>query len=420
MKWQMTTFSDLFLQQSKNGVNRPTRVRGEGVKMVNMGELFAYDWIADQDMERVPLNDRESEVYLLQEGDLLFARQSLVLEGAGKCSVVKTVNEPTTFEGHIIRIRLNPDEADPFFYFYYFRSPLSPMRAIVQQCAQAGIRATDLAKLKVVCPPINKQRRVTKLLSAYDSLIENNRRRIQLLEQSARMLYKEWFVHLRFPGHEHVKINKGVPEGWERVSVPEIIDIDPTESIPRGTELWYVPMSSLSETGMTVDTGDFELRTEHTSTKFRNGDTLFARITPCLENGKTAFVYFLKDDEVACGSTEFIVLRGKRVSPYFTYCLSRTHAFRGNAIKSMIGSSGRQRVQVSCFNEFYLGLPQATLSSEFDNNVRPCFDQIRNLEVQNQQLLQARDILLPKLMSGEVEVNLRKRKILKEKKDASQ
>ena len=249
-----------------------------------------------------------------------------------------------------------------------------------------------------------EQSRIASILSAYDDLIENNQRRIQLLEQAARLLYKEWFVHLRFPGHEHVTITDGVPKGWEKKTVPEVIEIKPKEAAPKGTTIRYIPMAGLSTSGMTVDLSDSEARTKSTSVRFRNGDILFARITPCLENGKTGFVNFLREDEVACGSTEFIILRGKSVSPYFTYCLARTHDFREIAIKSMIGSSGRQRVQPSCFDEFVVARPPRFIRDEFDRACEPIFSQIAGLSSQNQSLSEARDLLLPRLMNGEVAV----------------
>jgi len=169
---------------------------------------------------------------------------------------------------------------------------------------------------------IGEQTSIASILSAYDDLIENNRRRIQLLEQAARLLYKEWFVHLRFPGHEHTQIIDGVPEGWEDTFLPDVIDVNPKTPVEKGKKILYVPMAALSEAGMTAHAGDFERRTTHTTVKFKKNDVLLARITPCLENGKTGYAYFLGDDEVACGSTEFIVLRGRRVSPAFTYCLA--------------------------------------------------------------------------------------------------
>ena len=273
------------------------------------------------------------------------------------------------------------------------------------KAAVPGVNRNDLHARKVGVPEdIGEQASIASILSAFDDLIENNRRRIQLLEQAARLLYKEWFIHLRFPGHEHTQIIDGVPEGWENTLLPDVIDVNPKTPVEKGKEILYVPMSSLSETGMTANTADFERRTTHTAVKFKKNDVLLARITPCLENGKTGYAYFLGDDEVACGSTEFIVLRGRSVSPTFTYCLARSYPFRGNAIKSMIGSSGRQRVQVSCFYEYKVPLPPKHLLNMFDDIANTAFDQIRVLVAQNDKLTKARVLLLPKLMNGEVAV----------------
>jgi type I restriction enzyme S subunit len=194
------------------------------------------------------------------------------------------------------------------------------------------------------------QNSIVSVLVAYDNLIENNRRRIVLLEEAARLLYREWFIHFRFPGHEHAEITDGIPKGWRRMSASEAFEVNP--GTPRNDDgtITYVPMAALSEVGMVVNREPFEERQASTSVRFTSGDTLFARITPCLENGKTAFVQFLDVNEVACGSTEFIVLRGQHVSSFYVYLTARQPDFRENAIRSMIGSSGRQRVQPSCFD----------------------------------------------------------------------
>jgi len=245
---------------------------------------------------------------------------------------------------------------------------------------------------------------VGDILSAYDDLIENNQRRIALLEQAARMLYRKWFVRFRFPGHEHLKVIDGVPEGWEGLSASAAFEINPTTPRSGDNEILYVPMAALSETGMTVNRGPFEHRDKSTNVRFRNGDTLFARITRCLENGKTGFVNFLQENEAACGSTEFIVLRGRRVSPYFVYLTARQDSFRENAINSMIGSSGRQRVQDNCFDRYRVPIQPPGIASIFDEAVAVLFEQIGKLDQSNQKLAQARDILLPRLMNGEIAV----------------
>ncbi|PWW06952.1 restriction endonuclease subunit S [Mangrovibacter plantisponsor] len=154
---------------------------------------------------------------------------------------------------------------------------------------------------------------------------------------------------------------------------------------------------------MTANTADFEQRTKHTNVKFKKNDVLLARIPPCLDNGKTGYAYFLSEDEVACGSTEFIVLRGRRVPSEF-YCLACSYPFRVNAIKNMTGSSGRQKVQHSCLDKYAVPLPPNSILDEFVQVVQNNFDQIRNLMSQNASLAKARDLLLPKLISGELTV----------------
>ena len=222
-----------------------------------------------------------------------------------------------------------------------------------------------------------------------------------MLEESARRLYKEWFVRLRFPGHERVPVEDGVPKGWKRRFLPDLIEINPAEARPKTDSILYVPMSALATDGMTVDLSESEHRETSTSVRFRNGDTLLARITPCLENGKTGFVDFLAEGEVACGSTEFIVLRGKTVSPAFVYCLARTEDFRETAIKSMVGSSGRQRVQPACFDEYPVLEPEGAVLTQFDCFAEPVFAQIKTLRRESEKLATVRDALLPRLMKGD-------------------
>ena len=292
---------------------------------------------------------------------------------------------------------------DPRFSAYFLKSVLTTTHS--DKAAVPGVNRNDLhARTIRVTRNVREQRTLVSTLSSYDDLIENNRRRIHLLEQTAHMIYEEWFIHLRFPGHAYVSITDGVPDGWEKRSVADAIYVNPRDPVQDGARIRYVPMGALSTSGMVVDLSKSEIRTESTPVRFTNGDTLFARITPCLENGKTGYVNFLNQREVGCGSTEFIVLRGREISPYFTYCFARTPAFRGAAIKSMIGSSGRQRVQVSCLREFVVPVPFAHLREKFDQTCEPLFREITVLIRQIEMLAEARDVLLRRLMNGEISV----------------
>jgi type I restriction enzyme, S subunit len=342
-----------------------------------------------------------SKKYKPEVGDIVLSRV-----GSYGNSAIVTNSEPFCLGQNTVCLSPIREKVFPHYLYCCLNSRfvLAQFDAFITGASQPTISLKNIRAVRIPLPQINIQRRVSQAISAYDDLIENNRRRIQLLEQAARLLYHEWFVHLRFPGHEHTKIIDGVPEGWEKKYVPEVIDINPKEKIQKGTVIRYVPMAGLSTTGMTVDLSESEIRSKSTSVRYRNGDVLLARITPCLENGKTGFVNFLAADEVACGSTEFIILRGRLLSPFSTYCLARTHTFRETAIKSMIGSSGRQRVQPQCFDEFSVGLPKKVIRDQFDDTVSPFFRQIATLVRMNVQLIRARDLILPKLMNGEVAV----------------
>lgn len=162
----------------RNGLTKPSKIRGNGVKMISMGEIFAHDRIADVDMELVPVTDSELASSSVEVGDLLFARQSLVLEGAGKCSVVETVTEPTVFESHLIRVRVDASKVLPDFVYYYFHSSEGKgrIRGIVEQVAAAGIRGKDLIRLHVPCPSLKVQAAIVNTLRSFDDLIAANQR----------------------------------------------------------------------------------------------------------------------------------------------------------------------------------------------------------------------------------------------------
>lgn len=368
--------------------------------------LRITDIVPDQiDWDSVPfceIPDKDKQRYVLAPGDIVIARTGATV---GYAKLIRDSHD-AVFASYLVRIRINPKLAEPSYVGRIVESEVYKkfVKSRVGGAAQPNANAQVLASFCLPIPDRTVQIRIASILSAYDDLIENNRRRIKLLEESARLLYQEWFINFRFPGHEKTRFSNGLPEGWAIFSVPDVIDVNPGVSAIKGNEMLYVPMASLSETGMTADTSLFEWRTKSTSVRFKKNDVLLARITPCLENGKTGFAYFLDDGQIACGSTEFIILRGRKVSSYFTYCLSRSYDFRQTAIKSMTGSSGRQRVQPECFNDYKLLLPPTKILDDFDRFAANCFSQIQVLMKQNQKLAEARDLLLPRLMSGEIEV----------------
>ncbi|MDP2026881.1 restriction endonuclease subunit S [Sulfuriferula sp.] len=339
-------------------------------------------------------------------GDTLFARITPCLEN-GK--IAQFVVDPETCgfgstEFFVLRAKVGI--SDPAFVYYLAKSDLLRSTAIQSMVGASGRQRADIESLRnliLKLPNHDEQKRIGQILSLYDDLIETNRRRIALLEEAARLLYREWFVNLRFPGYEQSKVVDGLPVGWSRQPLSALIEESPKTPFEKDKIYPFVPMQSLSESSMVI--GAREEREISGGAKFHNLDTLLARITPCLENGKTGFVQFLSDEfPVASGSTEFIVMRSKSVSPYWVYCLAREDSFRDHAIRSMAGADGRQRVKTKCFDTYMTLQPPASILQEFDAIMEPLFSEVEILARQNVRLQVARDELLPKLMSGAIQV----------------
>ena len=195
-EWHEIPFAQLLAEPVRNGIYKKKEFHGRGVKIVNMRELFAYSRLRNVHMKRVELSEKEKHRISVIKDDLLFARRSLVAEGAGKCSIVLEADEPTTFESSIIRARPDSTKAYSLFLYYYFSSPsgLHALDSIRRQVAVAGITGSDLARLNILVPPLPEQRTIAHILGKLDDKIELNRRMNETLEEMARALFKSWFV----------------------------------------------------------------------------------------------------------------------------------------------------------------------------------------------------------------------------------
>ena len=337
----------------------------------------------------------------LQKGDVIFTREAPL----GEVGLVR--EEKNYFLGQrLVLFRANNKMCDGRFLMYSLLWHDNKQAIISKGVGStvAHLRVPECENIEIKVPDLDAQHRIADILSAYDDLIENNQKQIKLLEEAAQRLYKEWFVDLRFPGHENTKIVDGVPEGWNWCKLEDAIQLDPKVTLTKERVKQFIPMSALSTSSMVLDESQFTETTSNSGSKFQNGDTLLARITPCLENGKTAYVSGLKSDEGAVGSTEYIVMRAKTINSYMVYLLARTDDFRQSAINSMSGSDGRQRVKSDKLKMLDYLHPTSELVEKFENVEKPIFEKIYRLSKQMQQAKQARDLLLPKLMSGEVEV----------------
>jgi type I restriction enzyme, S subunit len=324
-----------------------------------------------------------------ENGDTLFARITPCLEN-GKICQVKGLNDEVGFgstEFIVFRGKKGVSISD--YVYYLMSSPAVRKFAESRMIGTSGrqrVPKEAFDDLVLPLPSLSEQFEITQILSALDEKIENNLAMNRTLEEMAMTLYKHWFMDV---------------DAEEQVIIEEYIQLSPRLSVKKGTVVPFVEMKALPTNAMSVS--EVAERAFTSGSKFQNNDTLFARITPCLENGKTAFVDFLEEDQIAFGSTEFLVFRAKEgVSPYYNYCLARDESFRKHAVSCMAGTSGRQRVQNEPLMRYEVNKVSRDVMKSFNEKVAPLFAQIRANTLENQTLAQLRDTLLPKLISGEV------------------
>ena len=383
-KWPEVEFGTLYEISSRNGLSKPSRVRGSGYKMINMGELFSNDRLYDIGMELVPLTALEKVNAKVEVGDLLFARQSLVAAGAGKCSIVLETSELTVFESHIIRVRLKRTEADPLFYYYYFKSPCSTMRTIIEHCVQAGIKATDLAKLKVPVPPLGIQRNIGKILSVIDDKIEENNRINKNLSDLLQTIYQEQF------GDANLVTNQGILSdicsySKEKVAVSEL-----------NVNTYFSTENMLPEkAGSTKATS---LPSTPQTTACRKGDTLISNIRPYFKK-----IVYCED---MCGCSTDVLCFTPVQSQYAAYLFSTLYTDKFFAFM-VAGSKGTKmpRGDKQQIMTYPVVLPAENELEKFNAIAFPVLEQLNSNKAENKRLSALHDTLLPKLMSGKIDIS---------------
>ncbi|MYK81803.1 MAG: restriction endonuclease subunit S, partial [Gammaproteobacteria bacterium] len=284
-RWAEAAFASFLSEPVRNGVYKPKDFHGRGAKIVNMGELFANPRLTDVPMRRVELTESEIRRFSVQKGDLLFARRSLVAEGAGKCCVVLEVPEPTAFESSIIRARPDPNKADPLFLYYYFKSPagLHGLDMIRRQVAVAGITGTDLANLTLVVPPASQQRVIADILGRLDEKIELNQRLNETLEAMARALFNSWFVDFELVPTKMTQVeSRDVPPGWRAGTLAEVAIARRQNVAPAdcGDETPYIGLEHMPRRSIALETWGFAGDVKSAKSRFEKGDILFGKLRP--------------------------------------------------------------------------------------------------------------------------------------------
>mgnify|MGYP002132534743 CR=1 FL=1 len=370
------------------------------------------------DLAKMRFESDEEERYGLCPGDLV------VCEGGepGRCAIW---NGPPgmKFQKALHRIRPKPP-LDIHYLFNWFRhaARTGQLDAHFTGTTIKHLTGKAVAELRVQLPPLSEQKAVVDVLKPLDDRITLLRETNTTLETIAQALFKSWFVDFDpvrarqqgfapegmdeataalFPdGFKESELGL-MPKGWRLAPLSEAFEINPPRKLKKGEHAPYLDMASVGTLGHVVS-GTI-LREMGSGSKFVNGDTLLARITPCLENGKTAFVDCLPEGQTGWGSTEFVVLRPKAPLPtYFGYLLCRHKSFRDFAIQSMSGTSGRQRIQNDVLGRFLVAIPNPEVAAAFGLIVGGVQQRITANNAQAQTLTTLRDTLLPRLISGQL------------------
>ena len=423
--WSETPFSSVLSSPVRNGIYKKKEFHGSGVKIVNMGELFANPRLGAIPMRRVNLSKSEQRRFSVQAGDLIFARRSLVAEGAGRCCVILETDELTAFESSIIRARPDPTISDSLFLYYYFNSPqgLHSLDTIRRQVAVAGITGTDLSQLPVPLPALPEQRAIANILGTLDDKIELNRRMNQTLEAMASAIFQDWFVDFgpvraKLEGQEPylpselwdlfpdelVDSELGeIPGGWEVGVLHDAIEIlsggTPKTSIPEywnGNIPWYTAKDAPDPSDV------FVVNTERSITPAGVANSS----TQVLPTGTTIITARGTVGRLACLGISMAMnqtcygIRGADGYPeYFTYWNVRNTV---SDLQSRTHGTIFDTITRDTFKIADAILAPAEVACAFDEIVNPLMSRILGNLTESSQLKLLRESLLPRLISGEV------------------
>ena len=401
MEWKEVRLESILALPSRNGLTKPSKIRGKGVKMIGMGELFANPIIYDIPMDRVPVTDKELSNSRIMPGDLLFARQSLTLEGAGKCCYVKEVKEETVFESHLIRIRIDKTKADAEFIYYFFNSFIGKclIQNLVTQVAAAGIRGSELVKLDITIPKeVEDQRRIASILSSLDRKIELNNKINTDLEEMAQAIFKNWFVDFEpFKDGKFVDSELGmIPEGWKVGTLEDIAEITMGQS-PAGNSL------NENREGMIFYQGSSDFGFRFPSIRvFTTEPKRLAVANSVLFSVRAPVGDINVAKEECCIGRGVASIKSKYGhDSYLFYTMKSLHklfdSFDGEG--TVFGSINKKTLSA-----IQILLPSDGIVEQFNNIASSFDDRIRSLSDENSRLSSLRDTLLPRLMSGELEV----------------
>lgn len=366
-----------------------------------------YPFVQTGDVKRAGLYLTEYSQTYSDEGlaqSKLWPSGTLCITIAANIADTSILAIDACFPDSVIGFIPDPRKSDARFIKYLFDAVLKlQYRQVSQGAAQDNLSQGKLLALKFSVPDdVNEQIRIADFIATYDDLIENNRRRIQLLEESARLLYQEWFVRLRFPGHEQAKIIDGVPEGWERTTADKVMNIlsggTPKTKMP---EFWNggIPFFTPKDAK-----GLFTHDTEKTITELglsKCNSHLYPKYTVFITARGTVGKLSFAQRPMAMNQSCYALIAKDGISQEFLYSSLKASI---DQFKARASGAVFDAIVVDTFKDIPFLIPGPALRDEFTKQVKLLFNQVDNLSIQNIKLAQARDLLLPKLMSGELAV----------------
>lgn len=403
MKWEKVKLGELY--EVHNGLSKARKFFGEGYPFLTFSTVFNNYFIPKQITDLVQSTEKEQESYSIRRGDVFVTRTSETSDELGMSCVALKDYPMATYNGFTKRMRPITNRVFPEYIGYYMRLPSfrGEFRAFSTMTTRASLRNEDLLGLEVKLPSIEIQKQIADILSAYDDLIENNQKQIKLLEEAAQRLYKEWFVDLRFPGHENTKIVDGVPEGWSVYPFSSKVDImsggTPKTSIPdyyNGKIPFYTPKDS--------DGAFFAYKTQINITEggLKNCNSrLYPPKTVIITARGTVGKTTILAVPMAMNQSCYALKMKENDAPYYLFFALNNEI---KALQTMANGGVFNTIIGKTFDSINIQIPKDPLIYGFEKTVRPFMEQIKNKLQANSKLVEARDRLLPKLMSGEVKV----------------
>ncbi len=332
------------------------------------------------------------------ENDLLFSMAGIYL---GKISIAGKNDVPSNTNQAVALIRLKKRVCNIEYVYYYMKQ--NWFNEIVcsysAQAAQPNINLEQIGKLKIQLPNRSLQDKLVRILSAYDNLIENNNKRIRLLEQMAENLYKEWFVRFRFPGHEKVEMENGLPKGWKKGKLRDLaIEVDkPEKADNRNMYNHYLPIDKLPMKSMVLQEEDSVENAESSLIAFKRGDILFGAMRPYFH--KVLLAPFGGLTRTTC----FVVNAREPNFRLFLYMLMFQKSTIDYASTVAVGST-MPYDRWKDLSRMNIAIPDLATIEKFNNIIYPIVNRISENYQLNKNLSRQRDLLLPRLMSGKLEV----------------